>query len=144
MYSILFISFEFVYFTKYNELSSKNFSQGLKEALNEANKYHKITGYNIFILQENSEPSKVMFYDKINNLEYKKSVVWKNYPSSYLLQKSFLQYNFLSPYDNIDINDKNIYIAPLYTRNHFINVLQKKNINIKTFGEYITITPITL
>ena len=139
IFIFLFINFERIYFTKYNTFAKDNFSIGFKEALEEANKQHRKTHKNIHILQQNSEASKILFYEKINNFDYKNTVKWKNYPSSYLSASSFLHYRFYLPYDDISINEKNIYIAPLYTRSYFINSLINKKYQIKVFGDYLVV-----
>lgn len=139
IFALSFINFERIYFTEYNTLAKNNFSIGFKEALKEANIQHQQTQKDIHVLQQNSEASKILFYEKIDNFEYKKTVKWINYPSSYLYSSSFLHYKFYYPYDNITINEKNIYIAPRYTRSFFINSLKNKKYQIKAFGEYIVV-----
>lgn len=137
-YTALFIDFELIYFKKYNILAKNNFSIGFKEALQEADKHHTLTNKEIHILQQESEASKILFYNKIDNLKYKDTVKWKNYPSSYLFAKSFLHYSFFTPYDDLKITKGIIYIAPKYTRPYFINEL-KKDFQIKIFEQYMVV-----
>ncbi len=139
LYFCFFVDFERVYFGNYNMLAKDNFSIKFKEALKEAEKQHLQTNKEIHILYQQSEVTKLLFYNKIDNIAYKNTIIWKNYPSAYLYAESFLYYKFFTPYDNINIQKDIIYIAPRYTRQVFTDALKNSNYQIKLFGDYIVV-----
>ncbi len=83
-YLVQFIGFERYYFTEYREITDYYFCRGLKEAVEEAVSYDGPIYYS-----RGQEHSRILFLTREPVTEFIDTVEYFNYPSPYLVAKSF-------------------------------------------------------
>lgn len=93
-YLVLFAGFESYYFTEYEVKTREHFSAGLEDALELAEQ----KGERIY-LDQNEFYTKVLFYTQTPVTDFRESVEYLHFPTSYLHALSFDNYYFwLDPY----------------------------------------------
>ena len=88
-YLVFTLGFAKTYFRDYNVQIRYYFGAGFDEALAEA----KTHADRIYLSSDIHYP-KVLFYDRIPVTDFRESVIYKNYPASFLLPQSFLNYSY--------------------------------------------------
>ena len=134
-YSCYFIYFCNEYFNNYNKLAEREFSIGLDNALEFANKKRELKKYNIIITDGYFIYPKVLWFQKIPVNDYIRSNIWRNFPNSYLESDGFLHYRFRDGIDMKNISNSAIYITEKSNKYFFYNF------NITEFGRYIVAIP---
>ncbi|MDO4981939.1 MAG: glycosyltransferase family 39 protein [Eubacteriales bacterium] len=94
LYTLLFIGFETYYFTDYVNETDAHFSRGFAEAF----EYADSTGEHVYF-EEGTFYPKVLFYSRIPVEEFRDTVEYEFYPSSYLTALGFGKYSmWADPY----------------------------------------------
>lgn len=110
LYSLFFISFCLFYFNKYNALAKWHFEPDIGPSLKLAEKYHQKTGYPVHLIAAPYYP-KLLFYNKIPNSEYQRTVQWNNFPA-YVLSPKSISFYYFKPDDYNHITNDIIYVIP--------------------------------
>ena len=129
LYFCLFLFFfSRTYFTTYNESISYHFGYGLDQALAFADE-HASTVY----LSGDIHYPRVLFYEKIPVTEFRDTVVYNNYPASFLSADSFTKYSYAA---NTDDPDASINAAYIIGDDRDLTALADQGYSLAEFGRY--------
>lgn len=125
-YLVLFAGFESYYFTEYEEKIRDHFSCGLEDALD----FAEDKGERIY-LDQGEFYTKVLFYTQTPVTDFRESVEYLYFPTSYLHALYFEHYFFwLDPYDP---DPQGVYIIP---EGNPLGYLPAEGYTFETFGRY--------
>ncbi len=126
IYLFNFANFINYYSTDYNNEISNVFRAGVYEATQFVNE----EDFNLIVVDTSIFYPQILFADKTDIYEYQESVVYTNYPSSFLSVSSFTKYKF-----GIDFNNliENCYM----THKDNANLFLEKGYNIEYFHNYL-------
>lgn len=135
LYLVCFAGFLRVYFGDNDRVMGEYFSVGLKEALEYADKERQVNFERVVVIDSVASYPKVLWFRKISQDEFMRSVAWKRYPDAYLEAKWISHYEFVENFDKLKIEDNKIYIiekkyAPFFYK-----------FNKKEFGRFIVAVP---
>ncbi len=129
IYLVSFGAFEYSYFTSYNELISKEFNEGLVEAVEYA---MKLTDDTICVTDK-AYHSQVMLASQIPTPEYLDTVVYTNYPAIWLEAASFGQFEFASKEKLPTLMENKTYIWDSSQGTYF----EEGGFEVKQFSDFI-------
>ena len=128
VYAALFVGFECYYFTEYNRDIGANFSYGLEDALDAATE----KADTLYISQNNSYYSKVLFYAEVPVDEFRSTVQYLDYPAAFLQALSFGRFRFCP-----DLNSPEDDAAYVMTADSDYSMLLECGFTVEHYGTYI-------
>ncbi|MBR6411886.1 MAG: glycosyltransferase family 39 protein [Alphaproteobacteria bacterium] len=136
LYFCFFASFCWCYFTQYPTMSQNHFSTGLETSLKVALKAHETSKYPIYIYSSLTVYPKILFWNRVNPQEFRKTVKWENQQAKFLHAKAFSFYYIKKNLKNNEITPNAIYIVPQNKKNYFNN-----NFEITRKGKFVVAIP---
>lgn len=125
-YLVLFISFTHYYFTDYKDLMDYYFCRGLKDAVAEATSYEGPIYYSM-----GQEHSRILFLSREPVTEFIETVEYYNYPSPYLVAKSFGR--FCTEFDAAAPDPNATY---LLSQDTDLSAFEQQGFILHTYGYY--------
>lgn len=135
LYLVCFAGFLRVYFGDNDRVMGEYFSVGLKEALEYADKERQVNFERVVVIDNVASYPKVLWFRKISQDEFMRSVAWKRYPDAYLEAKWISHYEFVENFDKLKIEDNKIYIIEKKYAPFFYKFDKKE------FGRFIVAVP---
>lgn len=133
-YIISAMFFIVYYFTKYNNVSSKFFSDGLLQVLEKTEELRECLGTEVVFVGHPDNYPKVLFYTETNVYYFLSTVKWQNYPTAYIYPHSFGHYYFVDGLPDV-LDVSKIYIAPRKDKYFFYQF------EITELGNYVLAVP---
>lgn len=129
LYFCLFLFFfSKTYFGKYNDEISYHFGAGLDQAIEFADTHSEL----VYLSGDIHYP-RVLFYAQVPVTEFRNTVVYNNYPSSFLSTDSFTKYSYVF---NSDDPDNSTDAAYIIGDDRDMTAFKDKGFKLAEFGRY--------